>query len=261
LIRIENMTSSQKRVTWKKNIEKILLTQLYPWADGIITVSRKVADDLAEYAGISPSKIHTIYNPVITPELLVMSGENSAHPWFQPGETPVILGVGRLTEQKDFKTLIMAFSILRQELEVRLVILGEGEKRLELETLSQTLGVAHDIDLPGYVENPYSYMHQAGVFVLSSSWEGLPTVLIEALACGCPVVSTDCPGGISEILSNGTYGEIVPVGDPQAMANAIGRAIKGGKINIEAGWLEQFSLEKIVEQTIEYIAPHIKKTG
>ena len=192
---------------------------------------------LLMYAGVSKSKIHTIYTPVITPELLAKSKEVAAHPWLQTSEIPVILGVGRLTEQKDFQTLIRAFAILRQELELRLIILGEGDERTMLESLAQDLGVDRDIDLPGYLENPYSYMHQASVFVLSSAWEGLPTVLIGALACGCPIVSTDCPGGIREILLDGVYGEIVPVGDVQSMAEAICKIILGGReALIQAGW-------------------------
>lgn len=259
LIRIENMVSSQKRAFWKKKLEKILLSLLYPWADGVIAVSRSVADDIAEYAGVSKSKIHTIYTPVITPELLAKSKEVAAHPWLQTSEIPVILGVGRLTEQKNFQTLIRAFAILRQELESRLIILGEGDERTMLESLAQDLGVDRDIDLPGYLENPYSYMHQASVFVLSSAWEGLPTVLIGALACGCPVVSTDCPGGIREILLDGQYGEIVPVGDSQSMAEAIRKIIQKGKRSIDPGWLDQFSLEHVVEQTIDLIISPVEK--
>lgn len=259
LIRIENMVSSQKRVFWKKSFEKILLSLLYPWADGVVAVSKSVADDIAEYAGVSRSKIHAIYTPVITPELLAKSKEVAVHPWFQVGRIPVILGVGRLTEQKDFQTLIRAFAILREEMNVRLIILGDGDERPDLEILTHDLGVDRDIDLPGYLENPYSYMHQASVFVLSSAWEGLPTVLIGALACDCPVVSTDCPGGIREILSDGLYGELVPVGNPQAMADAIRKAILQEKRVIDPGWLDQFSLEKVVEQTIDLIMSPAEK--
>lgn len=261
LIRIENMVSSQKRSFGKKGVEKFLLSHLYPWADGVITVSRSVADDITVYAGISTSKIHTIYNPVITPELLLRSKDVAIHPWFQNDSIPVILGTGRLTEQKDFKTLIAAFAILRRELEVRLIILGEGDERLELESLAQKLGVDRDVDLHGYVENPYPYMKQADVFVLSSAWEGLPTVLIEALACGCSVVSTDCPGGIREILSDGVYGELVPVASSLAMAEAIRKVILNEKRVVDPSWLDQFSLEQVVEQNMRVLMLPIKISG
>ncbi|MBI5352970.1 MAG: glycosyltransferase [Chloroflexi bacterium] len=252
-IRIENMVSSHKRVFWKKRAEKFLLSRLYPWADGVLAVSKIVAEDIAIYAGISPFKIHTIYNPVITPELLIKSNHEVNHPWFQDKSIPVILGAGRLTEQKDFKTLIIAFAILRKDLDVRLIVLGEGEQRLELETLVQELGIDRDVDLPGYVENPYPYMKQSNVFVLSSAWEGLPTVLIEALACGCPVVSTDCPGGIREILSDGRYGELVPVGDSQSMAEALRKVILSGKKVIDPAWLDQFSLERVADKNMNIL--------
>lgn len=253
LIRIENMVSIQKRALWKKSLEKKLLFLLYPLADGVIAVSKNVADDIVAYAGVSPLKIYTIYNPVITPELLAKSKVELVHPWFQANSAPVILGVGRLTEQKDFKTLIIAFATLRQELDVRLIILGEGGQRPELESLIKKLGIDHDVDLHGYVENPYPYMKHASVFVLSSAWEGLPTVLIEALACGCPVVSTDCPGGIREILADGKYGELVPVGNSQAMTEAIRQVIMNGNSAVASVWLDQFSLAQIVEHSMDVL--------
>src|SRR5262249_37227290 len=144
-----------------------------------------------------------------------------SHPWFAPGSLPVILGVGRLTWQKDFPTLIKAFALVRSRQPARLLILGEGEKRLELETIVKELGLAADVCLPGYVDNPFAYMHRCSAFVLSSASEGLPNSLIEAMACGAPVISTDCASGTAEILENGRYGPLVPVGDVEAMATAI----------------------------------------
>ena len=166
----------------------------------------------------------TIYNPVVTAELVSQSRAPLDHPWLQLGAPPVILGVGRLHEQKDFPTLLRAFARVRAKREARLIILGEAkhaEYRTELTTLAAQLGIANDVMFPGFVDNPFAYMAHAAVFVLSSAWEGLPTVLIEALACGCPVVSTDCPSGPAEILENGKYGPLVPVGDDVALADAI----------------------------------------
>jgi glycosyltransferase involved in cell wall biosynthesis len=134
------------------------------------------------------------------------------------------LGVGRLVKQKDFPTLIRAFARVRAGRPVHLLLLGRaknGKKRRRLTDLIDSLGVTADVQLAGYVDNPLAYMKRAAVLVLSSAWEGLPGVLIEALACGCPIVSTDCPSGPSEILDGGKYGRLVPIGDDAAMAAAI----------------------------------------
>ena len=135
----------------------------------------------------------------------------------------MILGVGRLTPQKDFPTLIRAFARVRRQRPARLVIVGEGrpEARAALMRLAAELGCAEDVSLPGFTHNPFCYMAHAGVFVLSSLHEGLPGVLIQALACGAPVVSTDCPSGPREILEGGRYGRLVALGDDAAMAEAI----------------------------------------
>jgi len=170
------------------------------------------------------------------------------HPWFQPNQPPVILGVGRHHFQKGFDTLLRAFARVRQQMPARLVILGEGPERPNLERLAAELGVAADVDLPGFDPNPFRYMRWAGVFVLSSRYEGLPNVLIQALACGCPVVSTDCPSGPSEILDGGRYGALVPVDDVEAMAQAIVRALLGQVAPAPAEWLEQFRVEAVAEQ-------------
>ncbi len=173
------------------------------------------------------------------------------HPWFSPGVAPVVLGVGRLTRQKNFGTLISAFARLRATKPARLIILGEGEERSHLENLVQERGLAGDVELPGFVQNPYAYMHRAAVFVLSSIWEGLPNSLIEALACGCPVVSTDCPGGPAEILDRGKYGHLVLPGDPESMAEAIGKVLNGDKRQPPRSWLAKYEIETVLN---EYLA-------
>jgi glycosyltransferase involved in cell wall biosynthesis len=205
-----------------------LARRSYLTADAIVTVSHGVADDLALHAGIPRERITTIYNPVVTPDLLDKAQAPLDHPWFTPGAPPVVLGVGRLHAQKDFPTLLKAFARVRAKQEARLMILGEGKnarkntvQRTALTALAAQLGVAADVALPGFVDNPFAYMARAAVFALSSAWEGLPGVLIQAMACGCPVVSTDCPSGPAEILENGEYGSLVPVGDDLSLANAI----------------------------------------
>jgi glycosyltransferase involved in cell wall biosynthesis len=202
-----------------------LLRRFYPWANGIVAVSEGVADDLAQVAGIPRDRIQVIYNPVVTPELQAKVKELIEHPWFEPGEPPVVLAVGSLTAQKDFSTLIQAFIRVLRARPARLMILGEGEERPALEALVKRLGLEQNVSFPGFVANPYAYMAQASLFVLSSRWEGLPTVLIEALFCGKPIIATDCPSGPREILRDGQYGKLVPVGDMASLAQAIGAVL------------------------------------
>jgi glycosyltransferase involved in cell wall biosynthesis len=193
----------------------------YPRADAIVAVSRGVADDLARFAGLPRDVIRVIYNPVVGADLPRMAGEPVDHPWFRPGELPVILGAGRLSRQKDFPTLIRAFAEVRRARPARLVILGDGAQRAELEALVRTLGLADAVALPGFTSNPYAHMARAAVFVLSSRFEGFPNVLVEALAVGTPVVATDCPSGPAEILERGRHGRLVPVGQADALARAL----------------------------------------
>lgn len=214
-------------------------------ADANVAVSNGVADSLVEYAGVPRNRIVTIYNGVIDAELAGKASERVDHPWFQDRSAamrtrpaarkkapdaisdpaaspiPVLLSVARLEPQKNVALLLRAFARVRAHREARLVILGEGPLRADLETLARDLGIDGHVDMPGFVRNPRAYMAQAAVFVLSSSWEGLPTVLIEALGAGCPVISTNCPSGPAEILEDGTYGRLVPVGDVAALSDAI----------------------------------------
>jgi len=221
-----NLSQSTKNAPFMRaKLMPFLIRFFYPYADAVVAVSRGVAEDLIASTGLPPEKVKVIYNPVITPELFTKADEPLDHPWFGPGEPPVILGVGRLTKQKDFPTLIRAFAMVRKERPARLMILGEGEERPNLEALVRELGLEEDVALPGFVDNPYKYMKRAAMFVLSSRWEGLPTVLIEALALGTPVVSTDCPSGPREVLE-GHEELLVPVGDTNALACTILRLLE-----------------------------------
>ncbi len=190
-------------------------------ADAVIAVADGIADDIRANTDISPERVATIYNPTFTQDLIEKSEESVEHPWFDERDSHVILGVGRLVERKDFQTLLKAFAEVRKRRSSRLVILGEGGKRNELIELAGDLDIAEYVDMPGFVKNPLAWMSRASVFVLSSRCEGLPGVLIEAMAAGCPVVSTDCPSGPVEILENGTFGRLVPVADHVALAEAI----------------------------------------
>ena len=216
-----NTLSVADAISIRAKITPWFMKQFYPSADAIIGVSQGVSRDLESQLGFNSGSVSTIYNPVIDRELLAKANTNVDHPWLQPGQPPVFIAVGRLTAQKDFTNLIQAFALVRQQKTARLIILGEGELRTELEELACSLGVKEDIDLPGFADNPYGYMSQSTAFVLSSRYEGLPTALIEAMACGCCVVSTDCPSGPHEILEGGKYGALVPIKDSKSLSEAM----------------------------------------
>jgi glycosyltransferase involved in cell wall biosynthesis len=203
-------------------IQRTSMGRLYPLADQVIVPSTGVADDMAAYTGLAREHIRVVPPPVIAAELLETEPPRPDHPWLgQPG-IPLILSAGELCGRKDFETLIRAFARLRAERPCRLMILGRGAARERLLALAQALGVGEDVALPGHVDDPYAYMAHADLFAFTSRWEGLGFVLIEALAVGTPVVSTDCPSGPSEILDGGRYGALVPVGDDSALAWAMG---------------------------------------
>jgi glycosyltransferase involved in cell wall biosynthesis len=207
----------------------IVLTRLarifYPAADAIVAPSKGAAEDLARTINIRLDKIKVIYNPTVSQTLLEKAHQLPNHPWMAPGSPPLVLAVGRLTAAKDYPTLLRAFARARQQQDLHLLILGEGKKRSELETLVRALGLEHDVQMPGFVPNPYAYMARASVFVLSSAVEGFPNVIAEALACGTPVVSTDCKSGPAEILDYGRYGALVPVGDDAKLSREILKVI------------------------------------
>jgi glycosyltransferase involved in cell wall biosynthesis len=226
---------------------------LYPWADGIVSVSQGVAEDLAKVTKLPKKRINLIYNPVITPELFVKAREKLNHPWFQPGEPPVILAVGRLHLQKDYPTLLRAFLRVRQLRRCRLVILGEGPEKDNLSNLINELGLQADVAMLGFVDNPYAYMKSSAAFVLSSAWEGFGNVIAEALAVGTPVVSTNCESGPAEILANGKYGELTPVGDAKAMTEAIDRVLAGKIKQVDTDWLNQFKLETCAQKYLQVL--------
>jgi glycosyltransferase involved in cell wall biosynthesis len=251
MVTVHNTMSESTGSDW--GMEQRLLRTFYPWADWIVAVSRGAADDLARTTGVPRERVEVIYNPVITPTILAQAGGAPDHPWYAPGEPPVILGVGRLTRQKDFFTLIRAFAEVRRRRSARLIILGEGEDRAGLEALIAELGVGGDVALPGFRDNAPAYMARSALFVLSSAWEGLPTVLIEAMAAGANVVSTDCPSGPREILQDGRLGALVPVGDAPALAGAMERALDGSGPSRPADALREFTLDAAVDHYLRLI--------
>jgi len=202
-----------------------LLKTYFPRNDGVIAVSHGVAADLSQLIGLPVDRIKVAPNPTVTPELAQLAAAPLDHPWFAPGEPPVIVGMGRLEPQKDFPTLLRAFAALRQSRPCRLMILGEGKQRQSLLNEATGLGIHDVVQFPGFVKNPYAYLSRAALFVLSSAWEGSPNSLTEALALGTPLVSTDCPDGPREILEGGRHGPLVDVGDAAALAAAMARTL------------------------------------
>ncbi len=196
---------------------------LYRRADAVLVPSRGAAEDLIRHARLPTGLVHVVPSPVVDARLHALAAEPPPHDWFADGGPAPILGVGELSERKDFATLLRAFARCRAARPAaRLVVLGEGRRRAELEQLARALGVADAVALPGFVANPYACMARAAAFVLCSRWEGMPVVLIEALALGTPSAACDCPSGPREILAGGRYGPLVPVGDDAALATAIG---------------------------------------
>jgi len=202
-----------------------LMRLLYSAADGVVAVSQAMAEELVTKIGLSPTQVAAIPNPVDVASLAVLAQARPDHPWLAPGQPPVMLAVGRLEKQKDYPTLLEAFARLRSQREARLVILGEGSQRAVLDQRIARLGLAGLVELAGFKSNPFAWMAACDLFVLSSRYEGFPNVLVQAMACGTTVVSTDCPTGPDEILEGGRWGRLVPVGDAEALAQAMADAL------------------------------------
>ena len=225
-----------------------LMRSTYLAAQDIVAVSRGAAQALAPVLGKTTSKrITVIFNPIDLARIERMAtADESTVTWTEP----TITNVGRLIEQKDQQTLIQAFAKVRSRRTCRLVILGEGEKRATLAAFAQKLGVGSDVLMPGFVANPYSWMRKSAVFVLSSKFEGLPTVLIEAMQCGIPVISADCPSGPAEILEDGRWGRLFRPGDVDGLASAIEDALDGKLVADVRQRAADFSIENAVSRYV-----------
>ncbi len=209
-------------------ISGMLVRYMCGRAHAVIVPSLGVRKDLIEHFGANPLKVNAIYNGMDLDMIRRRMGESCEYA-LRVNDSLVILGVGRLDTQKTFHVLISAFAEVVKHTPAKLVILGEGHERPRLEQLIASLGIQESVSLPGFVENPYAWMRQATVFCLSSAYEGLPFVLVEAMACGCPVVSTDCPSGPGEIIRHGENGMLVPVDNAIALADAIRRILLDGQ--------------------------------
>ena len=208
------------KLTRRGHIIPYLVQAHYPLADMVLAVSSDVRKDLCENHGISASKCRTIPNPLNVQDVVSKSIQTVDHDWFQ-SNIPVILGVGRFVEQKQFSLLLEAFERLTRRREARLVLAGDGPLMDDLRALAAELRIDERVDFLGFVSNPYKYMKRAELLAISSKYEGFGVVVTEALACGTPVVSTNCPGGPSDILNDGEYGELVDVGNARGLADAM----------------------------------------
>lgn len=227
----------------------------------VIAVSSAVKKAVERQAKISHPQIEVIHNGVPAGSIELLSRDRPDHKWFKESGIPVVLGIGRLVPQKDFPTLMRAFCLLRKRMKCRLVILGKGAGKKRLDDLSHQLGIAEDFDNPGFTDSPYRYMRHSSALGLSSKFEGLGMVLLEALACGCPCVSTDS-GGPRDILADGCYGALVPVGDHEAMADALERAIRTPPPkDLLRRRAEEFSVERCVSGYERVLAAAAQETA
>ena len=244
-----NMTAAHSTTKADRVAAKVA-SWSFPYADRIVAVSEGVATDLVDSLGIDAEKISVIHNPVISDRLLASAEAPLEHPWLADKIGRVLLAVGRLTVQKDFPTLLRAVALLPSD--HRLVLLGEGELRDELSELAEHLGISERVDLPGFTANPFPSFASADVVVLSSRYEGLPTVLIEALPFTCGIVSTDCPSGPREILEHGRWGRLVPCGEPAALAAAINAEISAHRSRPRDAWM-RYEVAYATERYIDLI--------
>ena len=243
LVLTEHVTTDQRRITdrrWARRYLPALMRFTYRDADAIVGVSTGVSDDLRTLLRVPDERVRCIYNPAVPDNVLSLAGAPLPHRWFDVDQPPVILSAGRPGRTKDFAMLVRAFARLRKERVVRLVILSSAvpdtvqSRHLdELRALANELGVGHDFEILAFTANPFAYMARAGVFASSSTSEGFGNVVAEALACGCPVVSTRTQGPL-EVLENGRYGRLVPVGDVGAMAQALGEALRAPRNSAES---------------------------
>lgn len=243
--------SARQQTLWTRFIG-LLARFWYSKAYSIVAVCGDIKQQIARERSVPLDKISVIYNPVRVENISQRAREPAGHEWLDSPTAPVLLSVGRLDKQKDFASLIRAFEIIRRDIDAKLLILGEGPLRGELTNLVECLGVNDDVDLPGFVTNPYAYLSRADIFVLSSLWEGLPNVMLEALALGTPIVATDCETGPREILRGGKDGILVPVEDPAALAEGIRRSLMTNeRPPIASKSLQRFEFSCVIDQYLD----------
>lgn len=252
-----NFNSIQYGADWQGRAFIQLMRATYPCADAIVANASDLAVDLERSFGVPKEKLCVVHNPFDVQKIAERAGMPVDHPWFHDG-VPIVLNVARLIPQKNQRLLFDAFARVRKEMLCRLVLVGEGKLRDVLERAATELGIANDVLFVGWDDNPFRFMSRSAVFVLSSNFEGLPSVIIEAMASGCAVVSTDCPSGPREILGDGKFGLLAPVGDADALAQQIRLVLSDVTLRqylIEVGRVRanDFETSKIVAQLKEIL--------
>lgn len=241
---LELVRTSVSPMRWR--IFQLALRWTYPLADAVVCVSSGIAHGLAQTRPQLQTKLHVIGNPVVTPDMLDQSHAPLDHPWAQTGQAPLVLAAGRLIPAKGFDVLVTAFKQVREQIPAHLMILGQGPEHQNLQAQIQTLGLSDSVSLHGFAHNPYAWMRRCALFVLSSRHEGLPGALIEAMACGSPVVATDCPHGPAEILEQGAWGQLVPVDNAPALAAAMLASLQATKKPNVAQRGQDYNLDKAI---------------
>ncbi|MGH8947096.1 MAG: glycosyltransferase [Acidimicrobiia bacterium] len=244
-----NMISVSVRSSprWRDRLFVILIPLLYRFADAIVAIASDIRDELQTRFRISSQRIHLIYNPIVGDELFARAKEAVDEPWFSE-EVPTVLAVGRLTEHKNHQLLVKAFRRVLEEQQARLVILGEGPERQNLSKLVRELGIGDEVAMPGFVPNVYKFMSRSDLFVHPSRWEGLPGVLIEAMACGLPIVASDALGGSAEVLAHGRHGRLVEPDNEAALVEAILDGLRGRIPPADRSGWARFEQASVVSQ-------------
>lgn len=231
--------------------QKLLLWSAKRWSHMVVATSQVMADEFISLSRVSPDRVVVIYNPLPVADIRQKSVEPLDHHWFKEGQPPVVLAVGRLVPVKDFQTLIKAFALVRKEVDARLVILGEGPLRADLEQLVKGLNLDSYVQMPGFTENPFQYMKRSKVFVLSSLWEGFPNGMIEAMACSANIVATNCDGGAAEILEHGKWGRLVGVRNSEELSGGIIDVLKSTDLPETTRRAEHFAVGEVIGRYIK----------
>lgn len=225
IVRQSNAPLSERKRGVMHAVTRRLIPLAYLKASSVIAVSEGVRAELISLQPTLSERTKVLPTPVLSAEVRGQGEQPPAHPWFTERRGPVILSAGRLERHKGMLELVRAFAVVRKSRQVKLMIIGEGSARPEIEAEVCRLGLTDDVDLPGFQRNPFSFMNHADLFVLNSSYEGLPNVLIQAMSFGTPIVSTDCKSGPSEILQDGRFGRLIPVGSHESLVTALAESL------------------------------------
>jgi glycosyltransferase involved in cell wall biosynthesis len=245
----------------RRMLTGLLQRLCFPLADALISNSLAAADDLQALFGIPTDRVVTIHNALDVDRINQLASVPLNDPFLLKCQTPLIVSVGSLTPRKDMETLIKAFGIVNANRQARLVIIGKGAERPKIESLISALGLSENVHIPGFDANPYKWMAAADVFVSSSTGEGFPNVIAEALALGRSIVATDCPGDTAELLEHGKWGRLVPVSDPERMAHAILAALDDPDTPDGRIRAADFSPSKITSDYLNVLLPKFAQTA